>query len=58
MSSDELVEHRQLGAVHIRTRSQSRSVTAVLALPLASVLLPVVMNATTLRADDTFLLSV
>jgi len=58
MNSDELVEHRQLRAVHNRTRSQSRSVTAVLALPLASVLLPVVMNATTLRADDTFLLSV
>ena len=58
MNSDELVEHRQLHAVHNRTRSQSRSVTAVLALPLASVLLPVVMNATTLRADDTFLLSV
>ena len=58
MNSDEPVEHRQLRAVHNRARSQSCSVTTVLALPLASVLLPVVMNATALRADDAFLLSV
>ena len=58
MNSDELVEHRQLRAVHNRTRSQSRSVTAVLALPLASVLLPVVMDTTALRADNAFMLSV
>ena len=58
MNSDELVEHRQLRAVHNRTRSQSRSVTAVLAFPLVSILLPVVMNTTALRTDDTFLLSV
>ena len=55
MNCNELIEHRQLRAVQNRSRSQCSSVGTVLALPFVSVLLPVMMNTTTLRAADAVL---
>lgn len=57
MDRDEPVHQREVGAVHHGTCLQACPVTAVLALPLISVRLPVVVYATALGANYASLLS-